>query len=562
MPRSVRAVRTASTNVPTSPPCLHLREQREAVERLKRELSRFDPRSRSRYVARFLDEFSQAEAICTSADVLDEAARADVIYIADYHALPAAQAFAVRFLNLLRARTGGTRETVLCLETFYERDQRRLDAYLNGEIAEDELLRRTRYAAEWGYEWAGYGSLLRAARQHGLQVFGIDYPLRRSPRLIGRRDRAAAERIAHLLAARPGVQVVVFFGESHLAADHLPGKTREAVERLSGGAQFSEVVIAQNVDELYWRHAETSSARPAAVRVAAGKYCVFTATPLEKYQSYARVVEQWQDHCKVAASRGNEAEVDEAVIAAECLRLLDALLEALQLKPPRTRLRRARRLADSPPEIYCARSFSGFAALLKRAGASAREIKTLRSRAQSIGCAYASRINALFVSSFDLVGVSEELARYVAAALRGQLWSASDGITPRHYNAADSRAADNNERRCGPRARAATAATMLDEALIFFASKLLVPQRSAPPALRSAVTRNAARLQSLPAAQRREAAARYRGRVRGEALYRALLAGLIAPTEIHQLLTANLAQPGDAENLWNEWSERWADRRK
>ncbi len=95
-----------------------IRFQKATVEKLKRELSRLDSRTRSHYVTRFLHEFRRAESVCQFSDLLNEAARADVIYLADYHALPASQAFAVRFVNQLLERRGKAREVVLCLEAF------------------------------------------------------------------------------------------------------------------------------------------------------------------------------------------------------------------------------------------------------------------------------------------------------------------------------------------------------------------------------------------------------------------------------------------------------------
>ncbi|HYE74439.1 MAG TPA: ChaN family lipoprotein, partial [Blastocatellia bacterium] len=417
MPRLVRKPRLAIQSE-----TFQSHSQREVTEQLKRELMRLDPRARSQYVARFLNEFRQGEITVSLAEIMSEAAQADVIYLADYHALPATQAFAVRFLNLLVEQTRKQREIILCLENFYERDQRWIEEFISGEISEDRFLKLTRYATEWGYAWEGYCSILKAAEQHEIKVFGIDCPLRHQPRFIKKRDQNAASRIVRLLEKYPGAQIVVFFGESHLADAHLPKRTRQfASKMLNHPQKVNDLVIAQNIDELYWQF-QNGAQMPGAVRVAANKYCVFTATPLEKYQSYARVIEQWQHHDE-AKDINQAAFAEEPDFVSSCTRLLTTLLTALRLNSPRSWFRRARTLTETEPEIYSGCTFSSFAALLKRHGANADEVKALRARAQEIGCAYSSRINALFVSSFDVVSVSEELARYVIAALRGQLWS-------------------------------------------------------------------------------------------------------------------------------------------
>jgi hypothetical protein len=540
-----------------------IRFQKATVEKLKRELCLLDSPARSCYVGRFLREFRRAERTCAFAEVLAEAARADVIYLADYHALPATQAFAVRFVNQLLERRGETRELVLCLEAFYARHQRLLDLYLDGQLGEAEFLRRVRYEAEWGYDWASYRSLLELARQRGLAVFGIDCAPRHDLRLIARRDRAAAEKIVRLAQERRGAQLVVLFGESHLAAGHLPHKVRQcaAVEKMA----LREVVVAQNVDALYWRHAAEGPERAEAVRVARGKYCAFTATPLEKYQAYARVIERWQ-----AAG-----DLDEEEHAASFYRLLDALLAFLKLGKYSHRLKRAsgQLLVDVLPEIYEDRDFAGFAALLRRGGASAEEINATRRRARATGCAYAARINAIFVESFHAASAGEETARFLAAALRGELWEQA--------------------RAAYPSALDRFAALALDEALAFFASRLLAPQRAAPLLLtldsvaehREAWSRAAGigpvRLEMLArfcldhervleearGAARLpvwfeeiaesdgallEVATRYVGRLLGENFYQAYGLGALTSSEIKRLFHADFAAPESAVRCYCE----------
>jgi hypothetical protein len=382
----------------------------------------------------------------------------------------------------------------------------------------------------------------------------------------------------------PGAQFVVFIGESHLAAEHLPGKLKMAAATCPG-RRFRDVVIAQNVDELYWQQVNASTARPAAVRVSAGKYCVFTAPPLEKYQAYARAIEQWQNQDELEDRREINAAMNESEIAADCARLLSAMLAGLHLKP-RSRLKHARRLVDSPPEVYCARSFGGFAALLKHHDASVEDIKALRSRAQAIGCAYAPQANTLFVSTFDAVSAGEELARFIAAALRGQLWAARPTDVPASAPNQVQTACDCDT----------LAVMMLDEALVFFASKLLAPHRAAPlPAelvtahrgawLKSlrpsagqsfgtSTARRRATLRFLPAPPMtdelcatfdkiagddpllRDAAAHYWGRTLGEKMYQSHADGSLSATAIHQLFAADFTVVGAAARLWREWHER------
>jgi hypothetical protein len=46
------------------------------------------------------------------------------------------------------------------------------------------------------------------------------------------------------------------------------------------------MLVVQNIDALYWKLQETGNGEARAVRVRDGCYCVFNATPIEKYESF------------------------------------------------------------------------------------------------------------------------------------------------------------------------------------------------------------------------------------------------------------------------------------
>jgi len=85
----------------------------------------------------------------------------------------------------------------------------------------------------------------------------------------------------------PGSRLLVLFGESHMAPQHLPA----AVKRKLPDARV--LTLLQNVDSLYWQAEEEPGARVEAVRVSRDVFCVFNATPLEKYESYRQCLQRW-----------------------------------------------------------------------------------------------------------------------------------------------------------------------------------------------------------------------------------------------------------------------------
>jgi len=98
-------------------------------------------------------------------------------------------------------------------------------------------------------------------------------------RKIGARDRHAAGKIAELRHRHAHALILVLFGESHLAPQHLPALLQQKLpaEPL--------LTVLQNVDALYWRAAGEAHDHVEAVQVRKDArdnvLCVFNATPLE-----------------------------------------------------------------------------------------------------------------------------------------------------------------------------------------------------------------------------------------------------------------------------------------
>src|SRR5208282_2649565 len=145
--------------------------------------------------------------------------------------------------------------------------------------------------------------LLSAARDHGASIYGLDCMPREDLRKIGARDRHAADKIAELRQRHSDALILILFGESHLAPQHLPALLQQ---RLPAEPMLT---VLQNVDALYWRAAGEASDHVEAVEVRnevrkddrkeVGKdirehvLCVFNATPLEKYEHYRLCLDRW-----------------------------------------------------------------------------------------------------------------------------------------------------------------------------------------------------------------------------------------------------------------------------
>ncbi|HEY2384057.1 MAG TPA: ChaN family lipoprotein [Terriglobia bacterium] len=255
--------------------------KKEAVRRIQTDIGEIHPSPTRKYIHEFNKEFQGFESVCTPQDILQQAERANLIWIGDYHALPACQAYAV---SLLKELSNHKKNLALAVEPVFARHQKVLDSWMAGEISEQEFLDRVRYYEEWGCDWQSYKMIFQTARDLKVPVHAVDCQPRNDMRSIGRRDLGVARRIARLMEKNPDQTLIVLFGESHLASNHLPGQVRAIAARKE--IALKELTILQNVDALYWKLEESGLGEARALRVRAGCYCVFNATPIEKYESF------------------------------------------------------------------------------------------------------------------------------------------------------------------------------------------------------------------------------------------------------------------------------------
>src|SRR6202142_62617 len=202
--------------------------QLHAVAGVEREIRANDNSLARKYVRDFRDAYRSYQRVLSAEDVCGKIAKAGIALIGDYHALPTSQRY---IASLLREPALHDRPLVLGVETIFARDQHIVDEWLRGEIDERELRQRIRFDLDWGYDWAPFFDVLSAAREHGAPIYGLDCMPREDLRKIGARDRHAADKIAEIRQRHPNAIIVVLFGESHLAPQHLPRLLRE---RLAG----------------------------------------------------------------------------------------------------------------------------------------------------------------------------------------------------------------------------------------------------------------------------------------------------------------------------------------
>ncbi len=379
--------------------------QLDALAKVERDIRATDRYGDRKYLREFSEAYQSYHSVLSRSQLQQSLAAADMLLVGDYHALASSQRFCARLVTERAAQ--GRRPIALGVEAVFAHDQHILDEGRRDEIDERELRDRIRYDQDWQYDWAPFYELLQSARAYGAPVYGLDCRPRGDMRKIAVRDRHAAQRIASMRARHPEAQIVVLFGESHLAPAHLPAELASLLPR------ERVATVLQNLDCLYWQAAGERKAPVEAVRVASSAICVFNATPLEKYESYRLYLERWR--CERAAPDD---------LAPVYYNLIDALWRFLEMdKYPTTGAAPA--IVDCLPEVHARRSGEALRKLLMRKRVPSEELQSTLESIREYDCAYVPRLNAIFALRLNMRRSAELVANFVQRACQGRIGEAT-----------------------------------------------------------------------------------------------------------------------------------------
>jgi hypothetical protein len=470
-----------------------------------------DQTSRRKYLTEFNQAYRSYQSVLEPDQFDSLLDTSDIVVVGDYHALPASQFFTANLLETLA--NSGDRPVVLAVETIFARDQHIVEEWWRREIDEQELRRRVRFDADWGYDWEPFYSLMVTAREHGEAIYGLDCMPREDLRKIGARDRHASHKIAEIRRRHADALIVVLFGESHLAPEHLPLLLRERLP------QERVLTILQNIDALYWQ-AAGEEREAEAVQVTNDVVCVFNSTPLEKYESYRLHLSRW--------SRGGRAGAD---LAPTVYNLINSLAKFLGMDRYSSHNgNQPKFLIDLLPEVCSVEQ--PIARLLARKQVQKDEIALVEQKLEQQGSIYLPQINSFYVSEFQIGYAAEEAARFLFHACHGLPLFPSFYPTPL------------------PQA-SIFYARVIEEALSFLGSCVLDPARRSLSAgqgskVSMASLRRAAEFSGE--GFNRNSAAEF-GRLFGHGLHKRFLEGRLNRVALRHLFLAHLEEPGEAQQI-------------
>jgi hypothetical protein len=259
--------------------------------------------------------------------------------LGDYHSLAQSQRTALRLLKRLVRRGGNP---ALALEMIPGKEQPALDAFLSGEMSSEQFALHAHVREFWDFPWKPVQILLDFCRYHSLPVIGINLLGGNPARSLAQRDSSAAKLIAAFRKAKPDLDLLVLVGDYHLAASHLPRALARALAK-AGVEGPPPLRIFQNYEPRYWESLAALGTSPEILALVGGDFCIQSATPLIKAQSYVH----WLNFHRLGdAGRGPINEADPEDCREDLCHEVDAAARRI------ARFTRIPTVEQSPPHIY------------------------------------------------------------------------------------------------------------------------------------------------------------------------------------------------------------------
>lgn len=216
-----------------------------------------------------------------------------------------------------------------------------------------------------------------------------------------------AQRIESVRRFFPGHTALVVVGESHLASNHLPARVREIAER-----KPRETTIVQNIDEIAWTLMKEGCAEAEAVEIDAGRFCVFTASPVVKYQSYRQTITRWIEGAECDITTPGFVELVEAVFSF----LLGADRPEVTLgedwREP---------VLSAYPEVLCGSTYQALLIDMRARKITQSGALAAHENLRDMGMTYVPAVNTVFSVRYDPVCAAVEATRFVLYSMRDEI---------------------------------------------------------------------------------------------------------------------------------------------
>ena len=158
--------------------------QRSMYDKLKEHASSMFgglPSELKHYFHEYQKEFQNYSALSTKRELLLEVLKSDVIFFGDYHTLSQAQRTVIRILrDSIRVLKRNKKRVVLALEMLTPQHDAFVKKFLQGKISENSFLEAIGFEENWGFPWENYKALFDFAREHQIEIRGINHQIGRA----------------------------------------------------------------------------------------------------------------------------------------------------------------------------------------------------------------------------------------------------------------------------------------------------------------------------------------------------------------------------------------------
>jgi len=395
-----------------------IRLQRLLYDRLKdyaRDLlGGFSPEL-NKYFLEYKRDFRTFQEVSTKRELLAALQNAHIVVCGDYHTLSQAQRTVIRLLRgslrLLKRRKS---RLILALEMARPQDNPKIARFLAGRVSEDAFLHSISFSRNWGFPWKNYRRLFQFAKDHEIEIVGINLAQKGNRRpTLKERDRFAAKVVAELSAQDEKALVVVLMGDLHLASNHLPKDLRTVLA--SKKIKRTVLVVHQNHELFYWELVERGLEQMVdVVKVRDQEYCVMNTPPWVKLKSHLKWTEIMADvDSNAPLLQKKEAEVGalDGIDYTDEIRELITLIQAFIGLPP---------TLEDDFLIYSPADLSFLNRLRKDKGWSKLEIRRLARALAEYDSLFVPGENIIFLSSLSLNHAATQAAIYLHAKVSGR----------------------------------------------------------------------------------------------------------------------------------------------
>lgn len=287
------------------------------------------------YFHQYQKEFAGFSQLSTKRELLLQVLKSDVIFCGDYHTLSQAQRTVIRLLrDSIRVFKRKKRRVVLALEMLTPQHDALVKKFLQGKISEENFLDAIGFEVNWGFPWEHYKPLFDFAREHKLEIRGINHKASRKKVSLKERDEFSARVICETLLKDPKVCVFVLIGDLHLAKKHLPLELDKALKAKKRTRK--KIIIHQNLEKIYWQLVEQGiESFVDVVQLEPSVFCVMNTPPWVKLKSHLNWTELVAEAGSLSPLTAAAQAFDEIDYSHEVQDLTDMVGKFLGMEVPR-----------------------------------------------------------------------------------------------------------------------------------------------------------------------------------------------------------------------------------